>query len=81
MYVPKLSFILKTKTLYVHTPQGMQFLHNTVIKSHGLLCSNLCYLDSRWVLKIAGFGVVSFHMSKGTGEKIVDPEARFGSEF
>ncbi|KAJ8025380.1 Atrial natriuretic peptide receptor 2 [Holothuria leucospilota] len=57
--------------------RGMQYLHNSEIKSHGLLCSTLCFIDSRWVLKISGFGSISFQMFKENVVTKADPEARF----
>ncbi|XP_075146651.1 atrial natriuretic peptide receptor 1 isoform X2 [Haematobia irritans] len=37
--------------------RGMQFLHNSDIKSHGNLKSSNCVVDSRFVLKICDFGL------------------------
>lgn len=59
----------------------MQYIHNSEIKSHGLLCSTLCFIDSRWVLKISGFGTLSFQMFKENAMKKTDPEARFSSKW
>ncbi|KTG47660.1 hypothetical protein cypCar_00002058 [Cyprinus carpio] len=41
--------------------QGMVFLHNSVIVSHGNLKSSNCVVDSRFVLKITDYGLESFH--------------------
>lgn len=37
--------------------RGMQYLHSTSIKFHGSLKSSNCVVDSRFVLKIADFGL------------------------
>lgn len=38
----------------------MSFLHNSVIVFHGNLKSSNCVVDSRFVLKITDYGLVSF---------------------
>ena len=38
----------------------MGHLHCTDIKSHGSLKSSNCLVDSRWVLKIADYGLPTF---------------------
>lgn len=40
--------------------QGMLFLHNSVIFSHGKLKSSNCVVDNRFVLKITDYGLSSF---------------------
>lgn len=40
--------------------QGMCFIQSTDIKSHGDLKSPNCLVDSRWVLKIADYGLPTF---------------------
>jgi len=37
--------------------KGMQFLHQSKIKYHGLLTSRKCLISSRWELKITDFGL------------------------
>ena len=43
-----------------HLFQGMLYLHNSVIQTHGNLKSSNCVVDSRFVLKITDFGLTSF---------------------
>ena len=38
----------------------MVYLHKSVFQSHGYLSSANCHVDSRWVLKIAGFALHAF---------------------
>jgi len=40
--------------------QGMIYLHKSKFRSHGHLTSAECHVDSRWVLKIGGFGLDAF---------------------
>jgi guanylate cyclase len=41
----------------------LSFLHQTVIGSHGRLKSSNCLIDSRWILKIADYGLRAFKQS------------------
>ena len=38
----------------------MVYLHKSVFQSHGYLSSANCHVDSRWVLKVAGFALHAF---------------------
>jgi len=38
----------------------MVYLHKSAFQSHGYLSSANCHVDSRWVLKIAGFALHAF---------------------
>lgn len=40
--------------------QGMIYLHDSVIKYHGSLSTSNCLVDSRWVVKLADFGLHEF---------------------
>ncbi|XP_014210339.1 guanylate cyclase 32E [Copidosoma floridanum] len=40
--------------------RGMTFLHESVIKFHGSLSTSNCLVDSRWVVKLADFGLHEF---------------------
>lgn len=39
--------------------QGLQYLHKSPIRYHGLLLTKHCLVDSNWVLKLTHFGVAS----------------------
>lgn len=41
----------------VFCDQGMNYLHSSVIASHGFLSAMTCLVDSRFVIKICDFGV------------------------
>ncbi|KAK3508281.1 hypothetical protein QTP70_019510 [Hemibagrus guttatus] len=46
--------------------KGMSFLHNSVIGCHGNLKSSNCVVDSRFVLKITDYGLVSYRNESGS---------------
>ncbi|KAK2163896.1 hypothetical protein LSH36_72g00037 [Paralvinella palmiformis] len=48
-----ISYTVLTTTLL----QGLQYVHSSLLKSHGFLTSDTCYVDNRWVVKISAFGV------------------------
>ncbi|XP_029306918.1 LOW QUALITY PROTEIN: atrial natriuretic peptide receptor 1-like [Cottoperca gobio] len=48
--------------------QGMLFLHNSVILSHGKLKSSNCVVDNRFVLKITDYGLSSFRTESDAGK-------------
>ena len=53
-----LSHVLRfSRVLGFLFDQGMNFLHASEIRFHGNLKSSNCVVDSRWVLKIANFGL------------------------
>ena len=39
--------------------QGMRYIHRSELGSHGQLRSDTCLVDSRWTVKISGFGLHS----------------------
>lgn len=49
-------------------PQGMQYLHNSEIKSHGSLSSRNCVIDDRLLLKITDFGLYCFTRCDDTSD-------------
>lgn len=48
--------------------RGMAYLHASEVKSHGNLKSSNCVVDSRFVLKIADFGLHELRRSADTDE-------------
>ncbi|XP_077984668.1 atrial natriuretic peptide receptor 1-like [Glandiceps talaboti] len=44
---------------------GLQFLHKSSLKMHGNLKSSNCLVDSRWVVKVADYGLSEFRYYKG----------------
>ena len=49
--------------------KGMQYLHSSVIGSHGRLKSSNCVVDSRWVCKVTDYGLGNF--KSGCNSKFV----------
>lgn len=64
--LPHISFsvepsrVIKVILPVFFSAQGMAFLHNSVIVSHGNLKSSNCVVDNRFVLKITDYGLSSF---------------------
>ena len=52
----------------------MLYLHSTDIKSHGNLKSSNCVIDSRWVVKIADFGLNTFRGRQGSVSSSLETE-------
>jgi len=42
--------------------QGMEYLHRSPLKLHGMLKSSNCLLNVRWMLKISEFGLAAFRV-------------------
>ncbi|XP_077992088.1 atrial natriuretic peptide receptor 2-like [Glandiceps talaboti] len=56
--------------------RGMSYLHSTEIRSHGMLKSSKCLIDSRWVIKIADYGLIADQIDRIKAEE-KESEARF----
>lgn len=69
---------LQTFLLVILSLQGMVFLHNSVIFSHGKLKSSNCVVDNRFVLKITDYGLSSFRSDGDSGK---DAHSYYAREF
>ena len=49
--------------------QGLYYLHTSPIHVHGRLTSSRCVIDSRFVLKITGFGLNAIENCEATSRK------------
>ena len=60
-------------------PQGLSALHASPVQVHGHLTSFKCLIDSRWVCKVADYGL---HLLKsGQSLQDVGEHAKFKSKF
>jgi len=44
--------------------QGMEYLHSSVLGSHGHLSSTNCVVDKKWTCKVADYGMGEFQKMK-----------------
>lgn len=49
--------------------KGMTYLHDSSLRSHGNLKSSKCLVDSRWVVKIADFGLHELKFGAEAGDQ------------
>lgn len=52
--------------------QGMTFLHESDIHFHGSLRSTNCVIDSRWAVKLTGYGLHHFREGEVKPDPSVD---------
>lgn len=62
--------------------QGMNFLHSSHVGVHGRLKTENCVVDSRWTVKVGGFGLASLRQHQEIDvEKQMDPDGMAFSLF
>ncbi|XP_050546454.1 atrial natriuretic peptide receptor 1 isoform X1 [Daktulosphaira vitifoliae] len=61
--------------------KGMCYLHSSELRSHGGLKSSNCVVDSRFVLKIADFGLRSFRSSNSNESNSDEDSYAYWREF
>ncbi len=47
----------------------MSFLHSCPLHSHGTLKSSNCLVDSRWTVKVSGFGMAAFRNDRNSQDE------------
>jgi serine/threonine protein kinase len=53
-------FVINVELLVTLSAQGMSYLHDSPVRVHGNLKTSNCLVDSRWVVKLADFGLHQF---------------------
>ncbi|XP_041349332.1 atrial natriuretic peptide receptor 2-like [Gigantopelta aegis] len=48
--------------------KGMEYIHKSILRSHGNLKSSNCVIDSRWVLKVTDYGAVTSQLQEPDDE-------------
>lgn len=62
--------------------QGMTYIHDSALRSHGNLKSSNCLVDSRWVVKVTDFGLHELkYGADPEPEGALDFEQQCESEF
>lgn len=61
-------------------PQGMRYLHSSMIRCHGFLSSHNCVIDARWVLKITDYGMPALYQHQGLPYPSKPPKGKNNSE-
>ncbi|KAL6742862.1 hypothetical protein Aduo_015963 [Ancylostoma duodenale] len=44
-------------SLLVDITNGLSFIHHSFLRQHGYLCSECCFVDDRWQVKISEYGI------------------------
>ena len=65
--------------VFTDDSQGMTYLHESELRSHGRLKSSNCVVDGRWVLKITDFGLWDFKESELDQE--INEHAYYQSQY
>ena len=53
---------------WICTMQGMEYLHRSSLKVHGILRSSNCLLNYRWTLKISDIGLTAYRVKTYASE-------------
>lgn len=58
----------KSLQLLFYVKQGMYYIHNSILGSHGRLKSSNCLVDSRWMVKVTDYGVAPYMADEMTDD-------------
>ena len=60
---------LKSIPVVLKIFQGIKYMHDSPLDSHGHLKSTNCVIDDRWTLKITDYGLTQFRVPSDADEQ------------
>ena len=61
-------------------PQGMVYLHESALRTHGNLKPSNCLIDSRWSLRLTDFGLYNLRVRLPIDDKSTDTAKYYKGE-